>query len=158
MLRLRTETLLIGLLTLGGCSPIAVQPGAERVRIVTNEPTGCQYLGDVTGSQGDFFTGWLDQQCEPGNRRSQRPEKPGRPVGWQHHTAADHPRGPNRQHGHFPRLGWRQQRPNQCHLRGHRLPLPMSRSGPKPLNGDGREKAATSARASAQTQGMPRTF
>lgn len=57
MLRLRTKTLLIGLLTLGACSPIPVQPGAERVRIVTNEPTGCQYLGDVTGSQGDFFTG-----------------------------------------------------------------------------------------------------
>lgn len=32
--------------------------GAERVRITNTEPTGnCTFLGEVTGSQGNFFTG-----------------------------------------------------------------------------------------------------
>lgn len=57
MFRSRTMIVLMGLLTLGGCSAVPLQPGAERIRIVTNEPAGCQYLGEVTGSQGDFFTG-----------------------------------------------------------------------------------------------------
>jgi hypothetical protein len=39
------------------CAAIKLQPGAEQVRITTNEPQACQYLGEVTGNQGNFFTG-----------------------------------------------------------------------------------------------------
>ena len=39
------------------CAAVDLESGAEPVKIVTNEPQGCEYLGEVTGSQGDFFTG-----------------------------------------------------------------------------------------------------
>jgi hypothetical protein len=39
------------------CASIDLQSGAQQVRIVTNEPQGCEYLGEITGSQGNFFTG-----------------------------------------------------------------------------------------------------
>jgi hypothetical protein len=42
---------------LAGCAAVDLESGAQQVRIVTNEPQGCEYLGEVTGSQGDFFTG-----------------------------------------------------------------------------------------------------
>lgn len=45
----------IGVLT--GCAAVDLESGAQHVRIVTNEPQGCEYLGEVTGNQGDFFTG-----------------------------------------------------------------------------------------------------
>ena len=33
-------------------------PGSERVKITNTEPgKECKFLGDITGSQGDFFTG-----------------------------------------------------------------------------------------------------
>src|SRR5689334_20577979 len=40
-----------------GCAAVDLESGGQQVRIVTNEPQGCEYLGEVTGSQGDFFTG-----------------------------------------------------------------------------------------------------
>ena len=44
--------------TLAACSSVAVQPQASGVRLTHNEPgKECTFLGDVTGSQGDFFTG-----------------------------------------------------------------------------------------------------
>lgn len=44
--------------TLAACSSVAVQPEANGVRLTHNEPgKECTFLGDVTGSQGDFFTG-----------------------------------------------------------------------------------------------------
>ena len=44
---------------LAGCAATALKPGAERVRVTHIEPqTGeCKWLGDVTGSQGNSFTG-----------------------------------------------------------------------------------------------------
>ena len=45
----------VGFLT--GCAAAALESGAQQVRIVTTEPQGCDYLGEVTGNQGDFFTG-----------------------------------------------------------------------------------------------------
>ncbi|MBM4132964.1 MAG: DUF4156 domain-containing protein [Nitrospira sp.] len=42
---------------LAGCAAAPLMPEAHQVRIVTNEPTGCKYLGEVTGNQGNFFTG-----------------------------------------------------------------------------------------------------
>ena len=43
--------------TLMSCAAANLESGAQQVKIVTNEPQGCEYLGEVTGSQGDFFTG-----------------------------------------------------------------------------------------------------
>ena len=43
--------------TLMSCSAMKLESGAQQVKIVTNEPHGCEYLGEITGSQGDFFTG-----------------------------------------------------------------------------------------------------
>jgi hypothetical protein len=42
-----------------GCAATPLQPGAELVRVTHIEPTGsaCKWLGDVTGSQGNSFTG-----------------------------------------------------------------------------------------------------
>ena len=45
----------VGVLT--GCAAAPLDSGAQQVRIVTTEPQGCDYLGEVTGNQGDFFTG-----------------------------------------------------------------------------------------------------
>ncbi|CAI8780295.1 DUF4156 domain-containing protein [Methylococcus capsulatus] len=42
---------------LAGCSANPLLPEARAVRIVTSEPAGCEYLGEVTGNQGNFFTG-----------------------------------------------------------------------------------------------------
>ncbi len=50
------STALVGLV---GCAPTSiVSPVANTVRITHNEPGAeCQFLGDVTGSQGDFLMG-----------------------------------------------------------------------------------------------------
>ena len=45
----------VGMLT--GCAAMELESGAQQVRIVTNEPQGCQYLGEVTGNQGNLLTG-----------------------------------------------------------------------------------------------------
>lgn len=44
-------------LVLSGCAATPLNPNAQKVRIVTTEPAHCEYLGEVTGNQGDFFTG-----------------------------------------------------------------------------------------------------
>ena len=42
---------------LGGCKAIPLQPGAAQVRLTNEEPKGCKFLGDITGNQGNSFTG-----------------------------------------------------------------------------------------------------
>ena len=45
-------------LTLSGCAAKPITPDSERVRLTNNEPgKDCKFLGDVTGSQGNFVTG-----------------------------------------------------------------------------------------------------
>ena len=45
-------------ISLAGCSSIAIQPAASGVRLTHNEPgKECAFIGDITGSQGDFFSG-----------------------------------------------------------------------------------------------------
>ena len=39
------------------CAAVDLESGAQQVRIVTNEPQNCEYLGEVTGNQGNFLTG-----------------------------------------------------------------------------------------------------
>ena len=54
---MRTMSAIICVGALAGCSAVNLESGAQSVRVVTNEPQGWEYLGEVTGSQGDFFTG-----------------------------------------------------------------------------------------------------
>ncbi len=54
MKRLSLVTLLAILVS---CSATQVKPGAENIRIFQTEPKGCKYIGEVTGNQGNFFTG-----------------------------------------------------------------------------------------------------
>jgi hypothetical protein len=52
----RPSVLALGLMA--GCAATPLKPGAELVRVTHVEPTSeCKWLGDVTGSQGDSFTG-----------------------------------------------------------------------------------------------------
>ncbi|MDD3265714.1 MAG: DUF4156 domain-containing protein [Burkholderiales bacterium] len=42
------------------CSAIKTNPNAQKVMVMNSQqvvPSGCQYLGQVSGSQGNFFTG-----------------------------------------------------------------------------------------------------
>ena len=41
---------------IASCAANPLIPSARTARIVTTEPTGCDYLGEVSGNQGDFFT------------------------------------------------------------------------------------------------------
>lgn len=54
---MRMMSVMFCVAALAGCSAVNLDSGAQQVRVVTNEPQGCEYLGEVTGSQGDFFTG-----------------------------------------------------------------------------------------------------
>lgn len=45
------------LLGLVACAAAQLNPGAERVRFAQTEPQGCEYLGEATGNQGNFFSG-----------------------------------------------------------------------------------------------------
>lgn len=64
-------------LLLSACSANTLNNGAERVRVTHNEPgKECTYLGDITGNQGNFFTGsWTsNQNLETGARNSLKNE------------------------------------------------------------------------------------
>lgn len=43
-------------LLIAGCAAKPLKPGAEQVRIVTQAPKGCEFLGEVVGSQGNWWT------------------------------------------------------------------------------------------------------
>jgi hypothetical protein len=42
---------------LAACQAVPLQPQAMLVRLTNEEPRGCTFLGDVTGNQGNAFTG-----------------------------------------------------------------------------------------------------
>jgi hypothetical protein len=67
---------LMGLSLLAGCAAVQLNPGAAQVRITTNEPQGCKYLGEVTGNQGNFFTGGFTSNAnlETGARNEMKNE------------------------------------------------------------------------------------
>lgn len=54
------------LMCLNACSPIQLaNPAASAVRITTQEPRDrCTFLGDITGSQGDFLRGKLTSNAD----------------------------------------------------------------------------------------------
>jgi Domain of unknown function (DUF4156) len=63
--------LVVIVLMVCACSAISVRPGAELVRVTNREPgRECKFLGDVTGSQGNRFTGGFtsDANLETGAR------------------------------------------------------------------------------------------
>ena len=49
--------LLLSLAVLVGCQATPINSRARSIRITTNEPANCRYLGEVTGNRGNFFTG-----------------------------------------------------------------------------------------------------
>lgn len=55
-MKLKTLQLTI-VLALASCAANQLKPGADLVRIFQSEPKGCKYIGEVTGNQGNFFTG-----------------------------------------------------------------------------------------------------
>lgn len=64
-------------LFLTACSANSLYSGAERVRLTHNEPgKECSWLGDITGSQGNFFTGgWTsNSNLETGARNDMKNE------------------------------------------------------------------------------------
>lgn len=56
---MNTKLILLGTCVLCGCAAKAVLPEAQHVEIVNEAPdrTRCKFLGEVTGSQGNWFTG-----------------------------------------------------------------------------------------------------
>ena len=46
-------------LILAACSAKTLTPGAERAELVNTQPdrSKCEYLGEIVGSQGNWFTG-----------------------------------------------------------------------------------------------------
>jgi hypothetical protein len=49
---------LFAFVVLAGCAATPLQPGAEIVRVTNVEPgSECEFLGDITGNQGNSFTG-----------------------------------------------------------------------------------------------------
>ena len=61
-----------------GCSAKEIKPTARKVRITTKEPSQkrCKYLGQISGDQGNFFTGgWTsNKNLEVGARNSLKNE------------------------------------------------------------------------------------
>lgn len=63
------------ILILAACSAKPLQPGAQNVRLTHTEADNqCQYLGDVTANQGNFFTGEFtsNENLETGARNEMK--------------------------------------------------------------------------------------
>ena len=55
---MKNITIILTSIIIAGCAAVPLNPGAQKIRIALSEPgKECKFLGDVTGSQGDFFTG-----------------------------------------------------------------------------------------------------
>jgi hypothetical protein len=72
MTRSLSALFIAGAALLSGCAAISLQPGAAAVRVVTQDPKGCTYLGEATGNQGNFFTGAFtsNESLETGSRNA----------------------------------------------------------------------------------------
>jgi hypothetical protein len=57
-----------------GCTAKVLKPEAARIRVAISEPPGCEYLGEVTGAQGNFLTGaWTsNESLETGARNDMK--------------------------------------------------------------------------------------
>lgn len=58
---MKTRLLLgfIAITLLASCSAVPLKPEADQVRIVSEQPKGCTYLGEVVGSQGNLLVGHI---------------------------------------------------------------------------------------------------
>jgi hypothetical protein len=68
---MKIACVVVTILLVCACSATNVKRGAELVRVTNTEPgRECKYLGDVTGSQGNRFTGGFtsDANLETGAR------------------------------------------------------------------------------------------
>src|SRR5690349_19404009 len=88
---MRTMSAIICAGAIAACSAVNLESGAQSVRVVTNEPQGCEYLGEVTGSQGDLLYGRIHEQCESRDRRAERHEESGDEIRRQHGPIAHQP-------------------------------------------------------------------
>lgn len=59
MLNIKIFTLALISVGLSGCAAISATSSGEKVEVVTEAPSkySCKFLGDVYGSQGNWFTG-----------------------------------------------------------------------------------------------------
>ena len=68
----------VGILLFSACSAKEAMPGAERVDIVVEKPNPkkCTYVGEIVGSQGNWFTGdyTADKELIKGARNELRNE------------------------------------------------------------------------------------
>jgi len=64
MVAMQRVALMLSLpLLLTACAAIPIQPGAERIKLTNQEPQGCEYLGEVVGTQGNAVTGsWTSNE------------------------------------------------------------------------------------------------
>lgn len=72
---IKINVIVILALLIGGCASIEVHPSATRIISSPNPaPKGCKYLGEVTGNQGNFFTGGFtsNKNLEQGARNDLR--------------------------------------------------------------------------------------
>ena len=51
-IRYRYAVIYLGFIA--GCAAVELESGAQQVRIVTSEPQGCEYLGEVTENREIF--------------------------------------------------------------------------------------------------------
>lgn len=58
----------VGLIVLASCSVIQLKPEAQQIRILSEQPKGCTYVGKAVGSQGNLLTGQItgNQTLEQG--------------------------------------------------------------------------------------------
>lgn len=54
---MRNLLLIICSLSLTSCMAARVKSDAKTIRITKNEPSGCKYMGEAVGSQGNSITG-----------------------------------------------------------------------------------------------------
>jgi len=53
---MRKISMCICLVSLAGCAAKSIAPGARAVQLVNQVPSNCQFLGEVVGSQGNWWT------------------------------------------------------------------------------------------------------
>lgn len=73
-MKIQVLGLFVAVSILSGCAAKQLKPEAARIRVAISEPAGCEYLGEVTGAQGNFFTGgWTSNEAlETGARNDMK--------------------------------------------------------------------------------------
>ena len=65
--------IMVVMASLAGCAAKDLRPEAKRIPILTHEPRGCFYLGEVTGNQGGWKGEWTSvENLETGARNDMK--------------------------------------------------------------------------------------